>query len=448
MKMTKGILLPTLLLLAVPATAQVKVDVSTLRQQYLEGEPITVLVRVTNIGSDPVGYDYCDGQIDLVVIGQEEIAPPNLWGCSRAGGVIGGSGCGIDHPPRLPPGKTTDFFYLLRDYRLRPGQYVLHASGKAGVRWRFAANFIRTDAPPAPASKFHDGEPVPGELFDLRLALEIRQANPDELKTAFLPYVRDAASPDPQASYAARDAISESAPPFLEKTVFEFASNPNTARLAIKGLDRMDTAESRLDLVKLFNRTSDRGLRESIVQALAETRSADQIDFFISLLQESASEPDEKILQSAILAIGRYGGDRGVDALGSFQSATSNPGPWLRSIVSTALGNSKSARAIPILIDMYGDSDALVRNDVCGSLTSLTHREWCDGSGQTARLQSTWRAWWQKHSSSTKIYGPDECIPLSEATPIASSQLNRPALLDAGLRCWPPIDALTHFWSN
>jgi hypothetical protein len=414
-----GFLLPALLLLAVPATAQVKVDVLSPRQEYLEGEPITVTVRVTNVGSDPVAYDGCDGRVDLVVVGQQKITPPNLWGCFGVGGVISGTGCGIDHPPMLSTGKTTDFVYLLHDYRLTPGEYVFHVSGKAGVRWHSTPNFLRPNSAPMPAPKFHDGEPVPGEFFDQQLALEIRQANRDELNTAFLPYIRDAASLDPQVSYPAREAISEAAPPFLEKTIFDFASVPNTLPFAIKGLGRIDTRESRSDLVTLFNRAADPRIRQSIVHALAEMNSSDQLDFFTSLLLSSGSETDETMLQWAILAIGRHGDDRGIDFLGSLQNSRNmQPSPRLRSVVASALSTSKSQRAIPILIEMYSDPDSLVRNNVCASLMSLTHRIWCDGSGQSAQLQSTWRAWWQKHAAAAKIYGPDECIAPSQASPI------------------------------
>jgi HEAT repeats len=416
--MMRGILLPAFLLLAVQATGQVKVDVLSPRQEYLECEPITVTVRVTNIGPDPVGYDSCDGRVDLIVVGQQKTAPPNLWGCG--GGVASGTGCGIDHPPMLPPGKTIDFLYLLRDYRLKPGEYVLRVSGKAGVRWHSTPSFLRADSAPMPAPKFHDGEPVPGELFEEKLILNIRQADPEELKTAFIPYVRDAASSDPPVSYPARDAISQAAPAFLEKTIFEFASSPDTVPFAVKGLSRIDTNESRSDLVNLFNSSADPRIRESIVEALAEMSSSDQMDFFTGLVLASGSEPNDKILQWAILAIGRHGGDSGVDFLGSLQ--TTQPSPWLRSVMATALSTSKSPRAIPILIEMYADPDSLVRNNICGSLMSLTHRTWCDGSGQTARLQSTWRDWWRKNGPSTKVYGPQECTAPSEAAPLNFSQ--------------------------
>src|ERR1700688_1807140 len=132
--MMKATLIPAVLLLAVPATCQVKVTVLSSQVQYLEGEPIPIIVRVTNVGSDAVGYDYCDSHVDLVVVGQQRITPPNLWGCF--GGFLGSaSGCGFDHPPMLLPGKSADFIYLLRDYRLKSGEYPLQASGKAGVRW-------------------------------------------------------------------------------------------------------------------------------------------------------------------------------------------------------------------------------------------------------------------------------------------------------------------------
>jgi len=71
---------------------------------------------------------------------------------------------------------------------------------------------------------------------------------------------------------------------------------------------------------------------------------------------------------------------------------------------------------------MYGDADGLVRNNVCGSLMSLTHRSWCDGSGQTARLQSSWRNWWQENGSSTKVYGTEECTTPNEAAPLNFTQ--------------------------
>jgi hypothetical protein len=417
--MMKVNLIPAaILLLAVQASCQVKVTVLSSRAQYLEGEPISVIVRVTNVGSDPVGYDYCDGHVDLAVVGQQRMRPPNLWGCF-GGGLGSGSGCGIDHPPMLLPGKSTDFTYLLHDYRLKSGEYLLQVLGKAGVRWKSVGDYRPYGPSPVHTSRFHDGDPVPGELFEQKITLNIRRASLDELKIAFSPYIRDAGSWDPQVNYPAREAISEMAPPFLEKMISEFAANPYTASFAVKGLSRIDTDESHVDLVKMFDQSTDLNIRESIVHALAETNSSDQLGFFAGLLPGHSSEPEDRIRQWAVLAIGRLGGDHGVDLLSSFLNGTnSRPSPWLRSVIATALSSSSSKRAIPILIDMYSDGDGLVRSNVCGSLMSLTHRSWCDGSGQATRLQSSWGNWWQENGSSTKVYGPEQCTAPSEAPPL------------------------------
>ncbi len=62
--MMKVSLIPAFLLLAVQASCQVKVAVFPSKAHYIEGEPISVIVRVTNVGSDPLGHDYCDGHVN------------------------------------------------------------------------------------------------------------------------------------------------------------------------------------------------------------------------------------------------------------------------------------------------------------------------------------------------------------------------------------------------
>jgi len=90
--MMKVRLIPAFLLLAVQASCQVKVAVLTSKPHYLEGEPISVIVRVTNVGSDPLGYDYCDGHVELTIVGQQGLTPPKLWGCFVGGGSLAQAG--------------------------------------------------------------------------------------------------------------------------------------------------------------------------------------------------------------------------------------------------------------------------------------------------------------------------------------------------------------------
>jgi hypothetical protein len=172
-----------ILLLTTQAFCQVQVSVLPSKAEYLVGEPMFAVVHVTNVGPDPVAYSTCDGRVELNVEKQRTRQVPNLWGCFSGMGAAGG-GCGIDHPPMLAPGKSTDFSYLLRNYQLGPGEYVLRVSGKAGVRWKFTSDYRPNNAAPAIVSAFHEGDPVPGEHFDLTIPLTVRSGTEAELEKA------------------------------------------------------------------------------------------------------------------------------------------------------------------------------------------------------------------------------------------------------------------------
>ena|ERR1700730_2158388 len=123
------------LMLSSTGLCQVAVKVKTNKPAYLVGEPVFIVLEAQNVGTEAVGYSYCDGRVDLTV---DEVARrriPNLWGCSA--GIGGASSCGLDLPPILAPGESITFHYLLKDYRLDAGQYVLHARGTAGIRWKY-----------------------------------------------------------------------------------------------------------------------------------------------------------------------------------------------------------------------------------------------------------------------------------------------------------------------
>lgn len=153
----------------------------------------------------------------------------------------------------------------------------------------------------------------------------------------------------------------------------------------------------------------------SIVHSLAQMNSRDQLEFFVGLLPGRQSAAEETMRQYAILAIGRLGGDAGVRILQQFlRFHGAESSEHTQSVIAIALASGGSRKAIPILIDMYGDTSGDVQNDVCGSLLSLTHMGWCGGSGDVPKLQSEWRRWWKKNGSSAKMYGTGNCPSLND----------------------------------
>jgi len=385
---------------AFPGLCQVAVSVKLDRSEYLAGEPVFVIVEARNVGSEGISHSKCDGHGDLTVPGGQRKQTPNLHGCF-SGEEGGGSGCGLYDPPLLSPGKAVFFRYLLKGYRLENGEYDLHASGKAGVRWFFGAGRGRSDV-----SDRKEGDSVEGAMFDVWLRLIVRKGTEDQLKQRYAPYVDEATNGYGMAepSRDAREAIAEMAPPFLEKTILSFADQPETSGLAVEGLRQIPTDASRADLVGLFEKSADLKLRSSIVRALAGIATTTELPFLASLLPGHSSALDDAIRISAALGIGGLGGERAVEIL---RSAPFSPNAEVRGAVVEALGNTRSPAAVPILIGMY--SDDLVRDRVCGALATLTHYQWCDGSGKTTETQTRWREWWRRHASGLTLYGTDQC---------------------------------------
>jgi hypothetical protein len=342
---------PFLLLAASSAMGQVQVDVRLEKPRYLAGEPIVVVVDVRNVGDAAFGYTPCDGDIRLAVTGAARRTAPNIFGCfSGQGG--GGAGCGVSHPPLLPPGQTTSFRSLLKDYDLAPGQYALTASGNAGVRSNEAAS-------------------VPGARFDRTLSLTIAAASQGDLQAALAPLVSAADGADPVQRRHARAAIIESAPSSLDALIARFAAEEEFDASAIEALGRIGTASSRAHLKTLFGTASPR--RAPIVLALARAADRDDAAFFATVLQDGSV--DQTSRRYAALALGHAGGDQAVQHLERALSAAPSE---IRPSIATALGNTRSRAAVPVLIGMLGNNPA--RSEVCGALRTLTHRTWCDGT--------------------------------------------------------------------
>src|SRR4051812_40280764 len=205
-----------------PAAAQVQIDVRLEKSHYVAGEPVIVYVDVRNVGDAALTYSACDEHVRLDVPNATRRSVPNIFGCSSSA-LGSGSSCGEGDTPRLLPGRTKTFTHLLKDYDLRPGQYTLITSGKAGVRW-----------------PGNDGQIVAGAQFERSLSLIVTSATPRALQAAFDPIVTTADDKDPLQRYGARAAIVESAPPFLEPLIARFAEEGTPG--AVDALGRLASA--------------------------------------------------------------------------------------------------------------------------------------------------------------------------------------------------------------
>ena len=400
-----------LLLSASPVIAQVQVEVRFEKTQYLAGEPVVVLVDIRNVGDEAVAYSSCEARFRLDVTGTERRVPPNIFGCFAATSVGGGM-CFVDHPPLLPPGETTTFKYLLKEYDLGPGQYTVTAVGEAGVRWKYYPDYAR-NAPPPPPPKHKEADPVPGAQFDRALPLSVVPATTDELRAALAPLVAAADAADPEERTLARAALVESAAPFLDSLIARLAAVDGFKGPAVEALGRMASISSRAHLRDLFHRSAATD-RPTIALALARIGHREDADFFATVLEDRTADPASR--RYAALGLGRIGGNRAVRSLERGLSAAP---PEVRPSIATALGNTRSRAAVPVLISMFDNDPA--QNAVCLALTTLTHRAWCDGTADDPAIKRTrWLRWWKQTGATISIYGPDNCPPDSIAPASAS----------------------------
>jgi len=378
------------LTVATSAMAQVRVDARLEKERYLAGEPVIVRVDVLNVGNEAVAYDAGIGQVRLELPAVARRVLPNIFGCFS--GFGGGSGGGaVDHAPLLHPGDTKTYRYLLKDYDLHSGEYQLSVSGRAPVHWTTSARHT-------------PGDPVEGAQFATTLSIGVAPATERELRASFAPLVADADAREWERRYHARAAIVESAPPFFEPLIARFAAEATEYdTLAIEALGRIASPGSRGHLQTLFRDSPQARRRASIMLALARIGHPDDAGFFAGVLQDPAMDVGSR--QYAALGLGRIGGDRSVRHL---ERALVAAAPDLRPRIATALGNTRSASAVPALIGMYGDKSS--ENEICGGLKTLTHRDWCDGRpGNPVDKRRQWRRAWSANRSKAPIFGPDSC---------------------------------------
>jgi hypothetical protein len=82
---------------------------------------------------------------------------------------------------------------------------------------------------------------------------------------------------------------------------------------------------------------------------------------------------------------------------------------------------------VPVLIGMFGNNPS--RDDVCGALTTLTHRDWCDGTADDpAAKRRQWLRTW--NATNASIFGPADCPAdrlATEVVPAPATAISRPA---------------------
>lgn len=387
-------LLPLLLLASAPILSahDVRARFTTNKANYGIGEPIIVILVVTNSGSSPIWVDFQSPDSPLFchdfAVEIPKASPAGLWGC----GIAGSCGRGFRE---IPAGGNIARRHLLNaEFNFNEdGIYTLHARTAIAVHNQ---------------NLFSSPEIDRLEVSDT-LTVNLHRSSENQLKAAFQPYVNELHSPELEESSEAAGAITALAPPFLEDVLIELAKT-NYAYAAIEALRKANTLKTREALAQIASNGSDSMLRIEAIRNLGRTNDVTYVPMLVQLMDSDSKE----IQNAAAEAAGNLGGSSAVPQLASL---VSSPDVATRLAGTNGLGNSHANEAVPFLIGMLVDSDPNIRQAAVSGLWLLTHRaaldgdKWADVTSvqSAAAVRQRWVRWWSSHSNRSTAHSMADC---------------------------------------
>jgi HEAT repeat protein len=381
-----------MLTLSAPLFAQdIEARFTTEKLIYLSGEPVFVVLSVSNKGSAPVWVDF--GRPDLYctnfaieVPGAESAR--EQWGCG-----IGGS-CGRSLR-EVPAGKRISVRRLVNEeFRLqRPGAYAVQAHTTISVR----------------AHDLWDSAPIEQMTLSDAMNIGVQQGDEEQLKAVFQPIVAELDSPDLVRRGEAAEAVTELAPPFLEDILIGLTKT-GYAFGAISALRKADTVKTRDALERIAISGDNSMLRIEAIRNLGRTDDETYVPSLLRLL----NSPEIQIQGAAAEAVGNLAGAAAVKDL---VVLVSSPDSQTRQAGANGLQYTHARQAVPVLIELLLDSDMNLRRTALNGLAVLTHRvaldgnDWADVTSpqSSASVHQRWLSWWNFHGNTSDIYGMREC---------------------------------------
>jgi hypothetical protein len=379
-------------LTAATMSAQVvEVRFATEKSTYLVGEPIYVVLSVSNNGIDPIWVDFgptnmlCQNFI-IEVPGADSAR--EQWGCG-SGASCGGSLW------EVAPGKTTAVRQLLnREFRLqRPGTYVIRARTSVNVR----------------SQDLWSSPPVDEFQVSDNLNIEVQVGIEGQLQAAFQPIVDDLASTDLNRRREAAVAITETAPPFLEDVLIELART-NYGVEAMTALRKANTQKTRDELARIATANDNQIVRVEAIRNLGLTGDEAYLPTLLQLMKST----DIQIQGAAAEAIANLSGATAVPAI---TVLLSNVDVQRRQAGANGLEYTHAREAVPILIGLLLDPDASIRQTAVSGLWLLTHRvafdgnQWADvtTTQSASNVHQRWVSWWKSQGKRIEIHGMNDC---------------------------------------
>ncbi|MGH9734797.1 MAG: HEAT repeat domain-containing protein [Candidatus Acidiferrales bacterium] len=391
-------LIPLFLLFVVPASFAQDITGRLFpeKAQYVIGEPIIVVIELTNNASHPVIVSHANCDSGEFQITNAQVAPDAPGSRCVVFGE-GGSSCGTTNKRVAAQGMFEDRMLLHgpghSHFDLsQPGVYHVEASDRVLMLQTASDRLVRT-------AKIQND-------FDV----EIREPYDGELKTRYQRFVDDLSSSDYRTREVAVAALTQNPPKALESGILSLAVSDNAEFRfdSIEGLSRLNTPEAHAKVLEMASGL-DGNLAEEAIFALGRFAPIGDCAEMLRI----AAHTKQNTQSEAYIAAGRICREKAIPTLTSVPAGADEE---LAESIATALGNTGSREAMRPLIELLTSRSQFVRVEAESALFTLTHRAIHDVStpAAAAQVQSDWRSWWFMNSESATIYGPDQCPSTQE----------------------------------
>jgi hypothetical protein len=402
-----------------PDTSPLDVQMTLSSNTILLGEPLWVDVRVTNRSSVPLSVDMgnaCFGAKPLSIDVPDAQRLPDKT--KRCGIVEEGGSCLTQVPQAVAPGETLTKRYLFA------GDFRITHAGRYTVRLTKPLRYGTLASTPAPIAPGIPGA-SPSETAIVETTLTVLPANPEKLLEIERGLIAHATATWPPGIYnptalalkgAANRAIMEGVVTYpavgLEPLFNSWLAGPGANYNATAGLYHLNTTEAREDLARFIETLPNRNtvyLRDEAIDDLGNMGDVS----YLPLLERFAEDRDFATRQWAVGAVASLGGDAAVAALEAI--AVHPLSPQDRNDAITALGETASVKAVPVLLSLF-DGTLESAEGVSFSLFLLTHHQLAASESISAQyIETAWKMWWAQNATTARIYHSWEDCPDEKA---------------------------------
>jgi HEAT repeat protein len=359
------------------ARAQLQGHISMAKDVYFANEPVYVLFEYTNVGKDAVQYlagdPYAEGCGGYKLEVSAEPAKEHASCGERGGGGECTAGSEI-----LAAGETRHQLILVNFAHdlSKAGNYEIHATQE--IKYAAATGDVRLAATQQQLK------------VEQRFTIQVMKAARERLEAIYKPYVVNLGSQDDEIQREAERAIVSGAPPWLEDTIVGMLRRYTSREFALLGLKHLNTAQSREELAKIVQATSENTDENlTAVRYLAELGDK---KYFPMLLEIAKKQPANEG-REYVRAAAELGGD---DAVPFLQELLGSGDAAARANAVMGLGKTGSRAAVPLLIEVLKDQE--LGKFAGEALMELTHRQ-----------EGDWAGWWAENGGEAVVFGAREC---------------------------------------